>query len=147
MATPHVSPRGPTGVEVSGAPTATIADRELTSAAPILSRESRRSRPEGMGLVVVALVAFRFFVDASDRQQLVESGGRSRVPWIALVLPVAANVFVLGLILLLAGLRELSLRTNVRARRGALARIGAGTWRFWPMLRRARRLGNFWRRD
>jgi hypothetical protein len=44
--------------------------------------------------------------------------------WIALFVLVAVNLFTLGLVLLLAGLRQFSLRTNVQARRGALARNG-----------------------
>ena len=45
--------------------------------------------------------------------------------WLDLVFAAAANLFTLGLVLLLSGLRELSLLTSTRARRGALARLGA----------------------
>ena len=95
------------------------------SAAPILSRESRWLRLGGMGLMAVAMSAFAFLEDAADLQQLVRSGDRSNLAWIALVFVVSANLFTLGLVLLLAGLRQLSLWTSVHARRGALARMGA----------------------
>jgi hypothetical protein len=54
------------------------------SAAPILSRESRWLRLGGMGLIAVAILAFGFLEDAADPQQLLRSGDRSKLTWIAL---------------------------------------------------------------
>jgi hypothetical protein len=94
------------------------------SAAPILSRESRWLRVGGIGLMAVALSGIAFLDDA-DLRQLIRSGDRSNLTRITLIFVFSANLFALGLVLLLAGLRQLSLRTSVHARRGALARMGA----------------------
>lgn len=95
------------------------------SAATILSPETRWLRLGGLGLMVVGLSAFAFVGDSVDLPQLLRSGDRSRLTWTVFVFLVLANVFALGLVLLLAGLRQLSLLTSVHARRGTLARMGA----------------------
>ncbi len=76
-----------------------------------------------MGLMAVALSGIAF-LDRADLRQLIRSGDRSNLASIALIFVVSANLFALGLVLLLAGLRQLSLLTSVHARRGALARMG-----------------------
>lgn len=65
------------------------------------------------------------FLEGTDLRQLIRSGDRSNLTRIALLFVSSANLFALGMVLLLAGLRQLSLRTSVHARRGALARMGA----------------------
>ena len=90
---------------------------------PLLSRESRWLRLGGLGLMAVAMSAFAFVADGAAPQPLFRSAGRSAVTEIVLV-AVSANAFAFGLVLLLAGLRRLSLLTNSHARRGALARMG-----------------------
>jgi hypothetical protein len=77
-----------------------------------------------MGLMAVALSGIAF-LQGTDLRQLIRSGDRSNLSRIALLFVSSANLFALGLVLLLAGLRQLSLRTSVHARRGALARLGA----------------------
>ncbi len=94
------------------------------SAAPVLSRESRWLRLGGIGLIAVALSGTAF-LDGADLRQLIRSGDTSNLARITVIFVVSANLFALGLVLLLAGLRQLSLRTSVHARRGALARMGA----------------------
>ena len=74
---------------------------------------------------MVAAVSATGFLDNADLRQLVRSGDTPNLATIALIFVFAANLFVAGLVILLAGLRQLSLRTNVHARRGALARVGA----------------------
>jgi TM2 domain-containing membrane protein YozV len=105
--------------------TPTNADREPMSAAPILSRESRWLRLGGMALMVVATFGFAVLEDAADLRQLIRSADRSNLTSIAVGFVVIANLFTSGLVLLLVGLRQLSLRANAHARRGALARMGA----------------------
>jgi TM2 domain-containing membrane protein YozV len=77
-----------------------------------------------MGLMAVALSGIALLDDV-DLRHLIRSGDRSNLTQVALIFVVSANLFALGLVLLLAGLRQLSLRTSVQARRGALARMGA----------------------
>ena len=95
------------------------------SDAPALSRESRWLRLGGIGLILAVTTASVVLENTTHPLEQLQSGDRTNLTWIALVIFVAVNLFTLGLVLLLAGLRELSLRTNVRARRGALARMGA----------------------
>ena len=64
-------------------------------------------------------------LEGTDLRQLIRTGDRSNLTRIALLFVLSTNLFALGLVLLLAGLRQLSLRTSVHARRGALARMGA----------------------
>ena len=96
------------------------------SAAPILSRESRWLRLGGMGLMAVSLSGIAF-LEGTDLRQLIRSGDRSNLTQIALVFVLSANLFGLGLVLLLAGLRQLSLRRSVHARRGALGEWAPST--------------------
>jgi len=95
------------------------------SDAPALSRESRWLRLGGIGLILAVTTASVVLENTMHPLEQLQSGDRSHLTWIAPGILVAVNLFTLGLVLLLAGLRELSLRTNVRARRGALARMGA----------------------
>src|SRR6188508_935216 len=95
------------------------------SGPPALSRESRWLRLGGIGLILVVTGASVLLENATHPLEQLRSGDRSQVTWIALGTLVAVNLFTLGLVLLLAGLRQFSLRTNVQARRGALARMGA----------------------
>ena len=92
---------------------------------PALSRESRWLRLGGIGLILAVTGASVLFENTTQPFGQLRSGDRSHLTWIALFILVAVNLFTLGLVLLLAGLRQFSLRTNVQARRGALARIGA----------------------
>jgi TM2 domain len=94
------------------------------SAASTLSRETRWLRLGGIALVLVAMSTMAVLGEIAKPQELLRSADRSQLTWIALVFFVLANLFALGLVLLLAGLRQLSLRTNGHARRGAMARMG-----------------------
>jgi len=91
----------------------------------ILSRESRWLRLGGMGLMAASMLAFGFLGHAADTSQVLRSGDKSTAAWFALLFLLAVNLFTLGLVLLLAGLRQLSLRASAHARRGVLARVGA----------------------
>jgi TM2 domain-containing membrane protein YozV len=95
------------------------------SPASMLSRESRWLRLGGIALILIAMAGFAIFEELAKPQAIFQSADRSRLPWIALVFFVLANVFALGLVLLLAGLRQLSLRTSAQARRGAMVRMAA----------------------
>jgi hypothetical protein len=91
----------------------------------MLSHESRWLRLGGIALIVFAMGLFAYLEDTVDLRRLLQPGDRSPFAQVALLFFATVNVFALGLVLLLAGLRELSLRTDVQARRGALARMGA----------------------
>jgi hypothetical protein len=91
----------------------------------ILSRESRWLRLGGMGLMAASMLAFGFLGHAADTSQVLRSGDKSMAAWFAFLFLLAVNLFTLGLVLLLAGLRQLSLRASAHARRGVLARVGA----------------------
>jgi hypothetical protein len=78
-----------------------------------------------MALMAVALPVFGAFDRGADPLQLFRSGDSLRGLSAALAVAAAVNLFTLGLVLLLAGLRQLSLRTSPLARRGVLARMGA----------------------
>jgi hypothetical protein len=80
------------------------------SAPASLSRESRCLRLGGIGLVIASIVAFAIFEDAVDPLQFFRSADTSNLVWIALVCAAIANVFAPGLVLLLAGLREMEAR-------------------------------------
>ncbi|HET7157429.1 MAG TPA: TM2 domain-containing protein [Burkholderiales bacterium] len=90
-----------------------------------LSLESRGLRLAGIALVIISFVAFAIFENTVDPLQRFLSGDAAELTWVALVCLLMANVFALGIVLLLAGLRELSLLRSAPARRGALARMGA----------------------
>jgi hypothetical protein len=95
------------------------------SAASSPSREALWLRFAGMGLMLGGFVAAACLGEAVDPLPLLRTGDWSRMaPWATLWV-LAANGIALGLILLLAGLRQVSLRTSGRARRGAVLRLGA----------------------
>jgi TM2 domain-containing membrane protein YozV len=95
------------------------------SAPPGLSRESRVLRLAGMGLMLFVIVVSFVLEESTHSLQRLQSGDRAHLTAIAVLVVAAVNLFALGLALLLAGLRQLSLRRNSRARRGAMARVGA----------------------
>jgi TM2 domain-containing membrane protein YozV len=93
------------------------------SVAPNLSPESRWLRLGGIALMLASMIGFAAFEDVFHPIEILRSGDASNVAWIALIALGAANALALGLVLLLAGLRELSLLRSAQARRGAMARM------------------------
>jgi hypothetical protein len=71
------------------------------------------------------VVAAACLGEAVDPLALLRTSDWSRIAPLATLWVIAANGIVLGLILLLAGLRQVSLRTSGRARRWAAVRLGA----------------------
>ncbi|HET7159909.1 MAG TPA: hypothetical protein VFI62_13000, partial [Burkholderiales bacterium] len=69
-----------------------------------LSLESRGLRLAGITLVIISFVAFAIFEDTVDPLQRFLSGDAAELTWVALVCLLMANVFALGIVLLLAGL-------------------------------------------
>jgi TM2 domain-containing membrane protein YozV len=99
--------------------------RSAMSTASSPSREALWLRFVGMGLILGGFAAAAALGEAVDPLLLLENSDWSRMaPWATLWV-IAANGIVLGVILLLAGLREVSLRRSGRARRGAAVRLGA----------------------
>jgi TM2 domain-containing membrane protein YozV len=78
-----------------------------------------------MALMLAGLAAATWLGNVADPQRLFSSPDPSTIaPWAGAWLA-AANAIALGLMLLLAGLRHVSLRTSARARHGTLVRMGA----------------------
>ena len=95
------------------------------SAASSLSRESRWLRLGGMALMLIAMSTIAILAETAHPLQLLRTGDRSQHTSLALVFFVLANLFALGLVFLLVGLKQLSLLRNAHARRGALVRMAA----------------------
>ena len=96
-----------------------------TTAAASLSRETLWLRFGGMILMLAGAAACAWLGRTADLLERLRDAGRDGImPWAPLWLA-AVNAVCLGLILLLAGLGEVSLRTSARARRGTLVRIAA----------------------
>jgi hypothetical protein len=99
-------------VNISGSEPRAAGSRNAVSAASSPSREALWLRFVGMGLMLGGFVAAACLGEAVDPLPLLENSDWSRVaPWATLSV-IAANGIVLGLILLLAGLRQVSLRTR-----------------------------------
>lgn len=95
------------------------------TATSTLSRETLWLRFAGMALLLVGLVSVVSFADALDSRQILQNSTQwATVLWVAVWL-IAANMIALGIVLLLAGLRRVSLRSSARARRGTIVRMGA----------------------
>jgi hypothetical protein len=110
---------------INGSEPRAAGSRRAVSAASSPSREALWLRFVGMGLMLGGFVAAACLGEAVDPLPLLEKRDWSGMaPWASLWV-IAANGIVLGLILLLAGLRQVSLRTSGRARRGAVVRLGA----------------------
>ena len=106
--------------------------RSMT-AATSLSREILWLRFSGMIIMLAGMVYGVWLGESADLVHLLRTSSLSAiVPW-ALHWLAAANAGVLGFVLLLAGLRGVSLRTSARARRGALVRMAAANLLFVPM--------------
>jgi TM2 domain-containing membrane protein YozV len=90
-----------------------------------VSRETRWLRLGGIALVMASIGALGAIGDATDPEQLLRTPASAEALWTFAAFAVALNALTIGLVLLLAGLRSLSLRHSRQARRGALARIAA----------------------
>jgi hypothetical protein len=93
--------------------------------AATLSRESRWLRLTGIMLVLVCFIAAVVLDEIYHPAQLLRSGESATVAWIVTTGLAVANAFALGLVLLLAGLRRISLLESRQSRRGVLARMAA----------------------
>ena len=93
--------------------------------ASTLSGESRCLRLGGLALMFAAIAALAALDDEGDVRVLVSSNDSWRIARVAGVFIGASNVFALGLVMLLAGMQQLSLLKSTAARHGALARLAA----------------------
>ena len=89
---------------------------------PPRSRESRHLKIAGLVLIGITVPAFGFLVEQSESKAWL-SADKWQFAAIALLYIVASNVFALGLIVLLAGFRNLPLLTDARARKGARIKL------------------------
>ena len=95
------------------------------TAASTLSRETLWLRFGGMAITLLGLAGAFWLGDEADLLHLLSTQDPSGLaPWAGGWFA-AANAFALGLILLLAGLGEVSLRTSARARHGVFVRMAA----------------------
>ena len=109
--------------DAAGEIAATSSDRHTAVRSP--SREALWLRFVGIALTLAGLLSIAWLGQTGDPlQQLLRRDWTMSVPWLLGWL-VAGNAISLGLILLLAGLSQVSLRTSARARRGTLVRAGA----------------------
>jgi hypothetical protein len=90
---------------------------------PPQARENRRLKIAGLVLMGVALPALFFLIDQVESKAWLTYQDNRQVWSAVLVYLVAANVFALGLIVLLAGLKNLPLLTDVQAKKGALVKL------------------------
>lgn len=88
-----------------------------------LTLESRCLRLGGLAFIFAAIAAMAVLDDAADVRALLGADDRWPFARAAIAFVGAANLFAVGLVLLLAGMQELSLLTSGAARRGALARL------------------------
>jgi TM2 domain-containing membrane protein YozV len=84
--------------------------------------ESRRLKIVGLLLMAMALPGVGFLTDQVDSKAWL-SADKWQLASIALLYIVASNVFALGLIVLLAGFRDLPLLANPQARKGACLKL------------------------
>lgn len=90
---------------------------------PPLARENRRLKIAGLVLMGVALPALFFLMDQVESKAWLTYQDNWQIWSIVLLYLVAANVFALGLIVLLAGLKNLPLLTDVQAKKGAVVKL------------------------
>jgi TM2 domain-containing membrane protein YozV len=90
---------------------------------PLQARESRRLKIAGLVLIGVALPALFFLMDQVESKAWLTYQDNRQVWSTVLLYLVAANLFALGLIVLLAGLKNLPLLTDVQAKKGALVKL------------------------
>ena len=88
-----------------------------------LSRETLGLRLAGLILLVLSLGLFLAFEEMLDPARWFHAPSFGALARHIVALLIATNVLALGVALLLSGLRHLSLRSNPRARRGALVSI------------------------
>jgi TM2 domain-containing membrane protein YozV len=88
-----------------------------------LTRETRWLRLSGIALVIASIAVFAYLEDTTDTRQLVLARDLDPLIRAGLAFVFVANLFAVGVVLLLAGLANLSLLTDQRARRGALTRL------------------------
>lgn len=96
---------------------------------PPRAQENRRLKIVGVALMCASLPALVFLTDQVESGVLRSADAR-RMAFLALLYLVAVNIFTLGLIILLAGVKNVSLNTNEQARGGAWARL-AGANLLW----------------
>jgi TM2 domain-containing membrane protein YozV len=89
---------------------------------PPRSGESRRLKILGLVLMGITVPAFGFLMEQTESKAWLSADNR-QVASIAVVYLAASNVFALGLIVLLAGFRDLPLLTNAHARKGARLKL------------------------
>jgi len=97
---------------------------------PSLSRETLWLRLGGFALIGTRLILFLYFEEALDPRRWIATAKLSDALWPLFQIVVLANVLAIGLILLLAGLRELSLLRNRQARSAALVRLAGANLLF-----------------
>jgi len=97
---------------------------------PSLSRETLWLRLGGFALIGTPLILFLYFEEALDPRRWIATAKLSDALWPLFQIVVLANVLAIGLILLLAGLRELSLLRNRQARSAALVRLAGANLLF-----------------
>lgn len=90
---------------------------------PPQARENRRLKIAGLVLMGLALPALFFLIDQAESKAWLTYQDNRQVWFTVLLYLVAANVFALGLIVLLAGLKNLPLLTDVQAKKGALVKL------------------------
>ena len=83
----------------------------------------RRTKIAGLIGIAASAAALMVVGDYATRSEWLAKADRSQLLWAAVAWFVAANVFALGFILLLAGLREVPLGRGSRARRGVLVKM------------------------
>lgn len=93
------------------------------SSGSIVSRESRWLRLGGIALVVASPIALAVLEHFFELRQVLGTASRSPLLVVAALAVGLANLFALGLVILLAGLRQMSLVHSARARRAALTRM------------------------
>jgi hypothetical protein len=90
-----------------------------------LSAESRVLRLAGIALVLGCCIGAAALEEVYDPLHLLRTHDAAQVAWIAATALALANGFALGLVLLMIGIRQLSLTRTPQTRRGVLARMVA----------------------
>ena len=88
-----------------------------------LTRETRWLRLTGIALVILSFWVFAYLEDTVEAGRLLVGGHPDALLRAGLGFAAASNLFAIGVVSLLAGLANLSLLTDPRARRGAAARL------------------------
>lgn len=88
-----------------------------------LTRETRWLRLVGIAVVIVSIGVFAYLEDTIETRQLLVAEGTDALLRAGLAFVAAVNLFAIGVVVLLAGLANLSLLTDPRARRGAVTRL------------------------